>query len=106
MRYWFIAFTFLFFSCLFACQQSNNAAVSPEDLGQHTYKRYCITCHGINGQLQLNGAKNFKESVLNLEERIAVITNGRNLMTPFKDILTAEEIEAVATYTLQFSKGE
>ena len=53
--------------------------------------------------LQLNGAKDFKYSELTYEERVAIITNGRNLMTPFKEILNEEEIKAVAAYTIKLS---
>jgi mono/diheme cytochrome c family protein len=47
-----------------------------------------------------SGAFNLKTSALPVEERINVITNGRNAMTPFKDLLTADKIKAVAEYTM------
>ena len=74
--------------------------------GKTIYEKYCESCHGNNGELSLNGAKKFSESTLNVEERILVITNGRNLMTPFKGILNDAEIEAVANYTMVLSKNE
>ena len=73
----------------------NNSEVS----GFQVFKQYCKTCHGANGALGLNGAKDLRESVLTLEERIQTITFGRGVMTPFEDILTKEEIKAVAEYT-------
>ena len=48
----------------------------------------------------LNGAKDITQSSLMLGDRIQVITNGRNLMTPFKGLLTDEEIKAVALYSI------
>lgn len=70
--------------------------------GKKLYKTYCITCHGIYGDSQINNAKNFKESTLTLEERILVIKNGRNTMQAFGAIMSDEKIKAVAEYTMTF----
>jgi hypothetical protein len=43
-------------------------------------------------------AANLKISTLTLEERIKVITEGRNLMTPFEGLFTKGEIENIADY--------
>lgn len=40
-----------------------------------------------------------------LEERLEIITHGRNLMTPFRGVLSMDEIEAVAKYTMELSHG-
>ena len=95
--------TLAFFS--FAC---GDAPSSQADLdkGKDIYKKFCVACHGENGELALNGAKKFPESTLSLEERVLVITNGRNMMTPFKGMLDEEEIKAVAAYTMELSKKE
>ena len=74
--------------------------------GKEIYKRYCVACHGQTGDLALNGAKKFPESILSVEERVLVITNGRNMMTPFKGLLNEKEIKAVAAYTMVLSKKE
>ncbi|MFT4761544.1 MAG: mono/diheme cytochrome c family protein [Paraglaciecola sp.] len=68
--------------------------------GKKVYKTYCVTCHGLYGDMGASGAKNLIESVLSLDERIEIITNGKGLMTPFKDLLNAEKIKAVAEYTM------
>ncbi|MEM8906998.1 MAG: c-type cytochrome, partial [Bacteroidota bacterium] len=41
-------------------------APSASDLadGKKIYKKYCVACHGADGQMQLNGAKNFTESTM------------------------------------------
>ncbi len=70
--------------------------------GQKIFRTYCITCHGIDGKLELNGAKDLGLSEMSLDEKILHITNGKGLMTPFKGILTDEEIKAVAEYTSTF----
>ncbi len=66
--------------------------------GSKIYKTYCVTCHGIYGDMGGSGAFDLSTSKLTLEERIQVITNGRNLMTPFKGLLSEEKIKAVAEY--------
>ena len=74
------------------------------DLGEKLYKNKCVICHGIDGDLQFNGAKNIQESVLTLEDRINLINNGKGLMTPFKGILTEDEMKAVAEYSMKLTK--
>jgi mono/diheme cytochrome c family protein len=51
-----------------------------------------------------SGAYNLKVSELSVEERVAVITNGRNAMTAFEALLDADEIKAVAEYTLTLAQ--
>lgn len=80
-----------------AKQASGNKAETPD--GMAVYRQYCVTCHGADGKLGLNGAKDLSQSVLSQEERIIQITNGKNLMTPFRNVLTPAEIKAVAAYT-------
>lgn len=72
--------------------------------GKKTFETYCILCHGADGKLGLNGSKDLSISTLTIEEKITQITNGKNTMTPFKDILTADEIKAVAEYTVSLKK--
>ncbi|MCB9266976.1 MAG: cytochrome c [Lewinellaceae bacterium] len=68
--------------------------------GEKTYKQYCVTCHGINGDMGASGAFNLRKSQLGLEERLVVITGGRNAMPPFETLLSKKEIKAVAGFTL------
>jgi cytochrome c6 len=74
--------------------------------GVAIYQRYCVNCHGANGKLGLSGAKDLTQSKLTLDSRIQIITNGKNLMTPFKSLLNEGEINAVAEYSLTFSTAE
>lgn len=73
-------------------------------MGKKTFETYCILCHGADGKLGLNGSKDLSISTLSIEEKITQITNGKNTMTPFKDILTADEIKAVAEYTVSLKQ--
>ncbi len=74
---------------------------TPPD-GQAVFRLYCVTCHGADGRLGMNGAKDLSKSALALEERVALITKGKGLMTPFGELLAPEEIRAVAEYSLTF----
>ncbi len=84
---------------------SNSVASSSTPNGEAIYKKYCIACHGAIGDMGMSGAANLQQSQLPLEARIALIRDGRNMMTPFKGILSEEEIEAVAHYTMQLSQS-
>ena len=95
-------------SFVLACGGGDGGSeVSAEALanGKETFGKFCVACHGATGNMALNGAKKFGESVLTLEERIAVITNGRNMMTPYKGILSEEEIKNVAAYTIELTNS-
>lgn len=83
---------------------SSETAAAPKVDGEKIYKTYCVTCHGIYGDMGASGAFNLKTSTLPVEERINVITNGRKAMTPFKDLLTPEKIKAVAEYTMTLNQ--
>lgn len=72
--------------------------------GQKIYKQYCVTCHGLYGDMGASGAHDLTASVLSVEERITVITKGRGAMTPFENLLDADEIAAAAEYTLELKK--
>ena len=72
--------------------------------GEKIYKTYCVTCHGLQGDMGASGAFDLTTSKLTLEERIQVITKGRNLMTPFEGLLNEEKIKAVAEYVEKLRK--
>lgn len=108
----YLAIMFLLAMVVWACgggEDNTNAAASEEAPaaaaadkpdGKKIYKQYCVTCHGLYGDMGASGAFNLQESALPVAERVQVITNGRGAMTPFGSILKPEEIEAVAEYTL------
>ena len=70
--------------------------------GKKIYKQYCVTCHGLYGDMGGGGAFNLQKSQLSPEERIMVITKGRNAMAPFETLLKKKEIKAVAEYIVTF----
>lgn len=68
------------------------------------FKMFCTTCHGITGDLNVNGAKDLTLSTISLEESVAQVYHGKGLMTPFKSILKDEEIVAVSKYIVTLRK--
>jgi mono/diheme cytochrome c family protein len=110
-------YTFVFLliaTFIFACGGSDTpeqtsstqqaAASTPQADGKKIYKQYCVTCHGLYGDMGASGAFNLTTSELPLADRIVVITKGRGAMTPFENLLDADEIAAVAEYTLELKK--
>jgi mono/diheme cytochrome c family protein len=81
-------------------QSADAQEVAEVSEGEKIFKLYCIVCHGIDGKLALNGAKDLTISEMTIEERRVNITEGKNLMTPFKGILNDEQIKQVAEYTM------
>lgn len=72
--------------------------------GRLIYKQYCVICHGADGTLGVSNATDLTQSTTTMEERIEQITNGKGLMTPYKDILSEEQILAVAEYVEELRK--
>jgi len=70
------------------------------------WKIRCIACHGLYGDMGTNGAANLQEVTSDLAYRVNIITNGseNGIMTAFGEILSPEEIEAMAKYTMTFNK--
>lgn len=102
---------FLAILAFYACIQRDpspqaSQTVSGDNLalnktGTAIFEQNCKICHGSDGRLGLNGAKDLSKSQLSLNDRIAIITNGKNLMTPFVKILSSPEIDSVAAFTLR-----
>jgi len=72
--------------------------------GESIYKAACVTCHGADGKLGVAGAKDLTMSLLSHAEKVAIIANGSGGMEPFKDQLSEQQIEAVATYVDSMKK--
>jgi len=89
----------LFWAC-------SGASESGQLDGHSVYKKYCVACHGVRGDMGGNGAFDLSRSALSLEGRVEVIANGRNSMTAFGWRLSPGEIQAVAEYTMQLRPNE
>lgn len=98
MKYsYFVLALVVFMAIVAAC--GNNGTENKVETGGDIFKQYCQTCHGGDGKLGLNGAKDLTVSALSIEQRLELITNGKGVMTPFRSILSPEQIRAVAEYT-------
>lgn len=88
---------------LIACGDAATSSVAgdpPPGIGEAIFNGQCATCHGRKGDMGLNGAKDLRASTLTREEAIAVVTDGRGLMMPYKAQLTKKEIAAVVDHVL------
>lgn len=75
------------------CQTSSSVGE-----GKGLYEKYCVNCHGEDGDLGLNDAGNLRESALNRSEVIQIISQGKGMMTAYQEILSPNQIEAIAVY--------
>lgn len=80
-----------------------NKTISSVD-GKEIYETKCVSCHGEDGKSGMSGAKDLTVSQLKPEEKISLITNGKNTMKAYKEILTPDQINAVAEYTETLKK--
>ena len=73
--------------------------------GKNLYTLNCSSCHGADGKLGLSGAKDLTLSVLFDQQRLDIITNGKNAMPSMKDALgSIQNIQSVADYVKSLKK--
>lgn len=87
-----------------ACGSTSAPPSDGAPKGAQLYKMHCELCHGANGKLGFNGAKDLAASAMSRAEMIAQVTNGKGMMMPYKSVLTAKEIEAVVDYARTLGK--
>jgi len=75
---------------------SARAPVSPD--GAALFESKCVLCHGGDGKRGVGGATDLTISTLSHDSAVKVVSNGRLAMRPFKEEMSAEEIEAVVRY--------
>ncbi len=97
------AFT-LFTRCSSGSEQSQNSDSTTARTGIQIYEKYCTNCHGAKGDLGLSGAKDLSQSSLSAPLIIQQVKFGKGAMVPYEGILSAEEIQQVADYTLSLQK--
>ncbi|AHJ99382.1 c-type cytochrome [Hymenobacter swuensis] len=70
--------------------------------GNALYTQNCAVCHGSDGRLGLNGARDLTKSNLNAAGRTYQVANGSisKKMPAFQGKLTEEEIQQVVEYSL------
>lgn len=67
--------------------------------GAGLYRAYCATCHGVDGQGGVGpGLADVADRYPDIEDQIAVVTNGTGRMPSFRGTLDASEIRRVVEY--------
>ncbi len=76
--------------------------------GQDIYARSCASCHGVSGQGGRGSklAGTVSSTYPDIDDQIAVVTDGRNSMPAFGGRLSDDEIEAVVRYTREVLVAE
>lgn len=74
------------------------AGVTGENAAAELFKAECSKCHGIDGRGVLSGAKDLTVSELTTQQKMEIISNGKNAMIAYKKIFTEEQIQALAEY--------
>lgn len=94
----------LLLACGSSASDMGMATDADRSSGAQLFNTNCALCHGRDGTLGLNGAKDLTASTLTKAEMIAVVTNGRAAMMPYKSVLTAKEIDAVVDHVRSLAK--
>jgi mono/diheme cytochrome c family protein len=85
----------------FACGSNGMAEEEghgPRDGGAQLFSMHCSLCHGKDGGLGLNGARDLRRSMLTAAEMKAIVLNGKGVMMPYKNALTPAQIDAVVDH--------
>lgn len=86
-----------------ACGTGNDPSIdgaTDASEGAQLFNTNCALCHGRKGDLGMSGAKDLVRSSLTRDQVLAVITNGRGAMMPYKNVLDARQLEVVADHVL------
>ncbi|WP_392532679.1 cytochrome c6 PetJ [Nostoc sp. C117] len=74
--------------------------------GEQIFSNYCAGCHMNGGNIVRRG-KNLQKQALNkygmnsIEAVISIVTNGKSNMSAYKDRLSEQQIQHVATYVIE-----
>lgn len=93
---------------IISCDNKNASTSTSQPVvtidGEKIFRQNCVVCHGADGKLGVNGSKDLTVSELSSDERYAIISKGKGVMTAFENILSISEIKAVADYTLSLKE--
>ena len=79
-------------------KQAEGPSAAVLEAGATVFKTYCIVCHGADGKIGFNGAKDLTASEYGRDEMITQVTKGKGAMAAYESILKPDEIEAVVDY--------
>ena len=87
-------------AALAGCGSARDTGESPGEFAkaEALYKQHCISCHGdkLEGRVGQNTDLRKVGAKLSREEIVKQIAEGGDLMVPFKNTLSPEEIESLA----------
>jgi mono/diheme cytochrome c family protein len=93
-----------------ACSNGSNTADTPPDdaagksKAQILFESKCASCHGADGTAGIGNAANLQTSRADSAAIVQQIQNGKGAMPAFKDQLSAETIQELATYVFSLRK--
>ena len=96
----------LFMACSSSDARADGKGRQPVDQGAKLFSMHCTLCHGKDGTLGLNGAKDLTRSLLTKEEMLAIVANGKGVMMPYKNALSKAELEAVVAHVRTLRRTE
>lgn len=95
------------FAALYSCGNdsggSGNQTGGPIDVNK-LYGFKCAVCHGREGNAMASGSPDLTKSTLTKDIVVSTISLGRGKMPAQKDVLTKEEIEALASHVIGLRK--
>ena len=89
---------------MLACSSTSDGPEAPATItaaapdGAKLFQMQCTLCHGRDGKLGLSGARDLTVSALTREQMVLLVSNGKGVMMPYKNVLRPEEIEAVVDH--------
>ena len=83
---------------LISCANSTANSDGSEHPGKEVYDNFCVVCHGDDGKLKLSGAFDLSISDMTMDQRILLLNNGGQIMPPFAEVLSEQQITDVADY--------
>jgi len=82
-------------------QKAKESKAGPEIVtvnGKEIFEDKCALCHGSDGKLGLSGAKDLSLTQLDHAGIAEIISNGKNAMASYKEVLTPGQIDALSSY--------
>lgn len=97
-------YSWILLIALAACQSGSpdvsSSSTGAASAGAALYAKKCALCHGDDGKMAVGGAKDLTASTLSKDEVVQQIIHGKGSMPPYGDVLSAQEIDQIADYTL------
>lgn len=96
----------LILSCANAAEGDATTPPGGKTSGARLFSTNCTLCHGKDGTMGINGAKDLTLSQLSKDEMIALVSNGKGAMAAYKNVLSKSEIEAVVEHVRSLKPTE